>query len=146
MTSHQKHISIKTCFDFTMQQTNKKLYIKVTPIYSQILFLWKMHFVLCLFLQTNKLCNNVLILVNLFLSRRCIDLTWIKDVHTRLKCNLVNFERSQMDFYIKEMILGSQNWQDYNSNGCVHPLFKWDLCSDGVKIGNKYRHIVHLVN
>ena len=36
---------------------------------------------------------------------------------------------SQMDFYTMEMILGYQNWPDYISNGCVHPLLKWDLTS-----------------
>ena len=41
---------------------------------------------------------------------------------------------SQMDFCTMEMILGSQNWQGYISNGFVYPLLKWDLCSDGVKI------------
>ena len=40
-----------------------------------------------------------------------------------------------MDFFAMEMILGSTNWQHYISNVCVHPLFKWDLCSDRVKKG-----------
>ena len=35
------------------------------------------------------------------------------------------------------MHLGSQNWQDCISNGCIHPLFKWDLCIYRVKIGWK---------
>ena len=30
-----------------------------------------------------------------------------------------------------EIHLGSQNWQDYISNRSLHPLFKWDMCSDG---------------
>ena len=34
--------------------------------------------------------------------------------------------RSLIHFYTMEIILGSQNWQDYISNGCVYPLFKWD--------------------
>ena len=46
---------------------------------------------------------------------------------------ILSILRSLMDSYTMEMILGSQNWQDYISNGCVHPLFKWDLCNDGGK-------------
>ena len=38
-----------------------------------------------------------------------------------------------------KMFLGSQNWQDYISNGCVTyrniPLFKWVSCSDRVRSG-----------
>ena len=45
------------------------------------------------------------------------------------------FLRAQIDFCTMEMILGSQNWQDYISKRCVYPLFKWDLCSDGGKNG-----------
>ena len=39
-----------------------------------------------------------------------------------------------MDLCTMEISLGSQNLQDYVSNGCVHPSIKWDLCTDGVKI------------
>ena len=40
-----------------------------------------------------------------------------------------------MDFCTMEMILESQNWQDYISNGYVHPVFKWNLGSDRVIFG-----------
>ena len=56
-------------------------------------------------------------------------------VHTHLKCNLFNFVIPNGFLYsTMEMILGSQHWQEYISNGCVqvHPLFKWYLCIDGV--------------
>ena len=48
---------------------------------------------------------------------------------------ILSILRSLMNFCTMEMILGSQNWQDYISNGCVHPSIKWVLWSDGVKIG-----------
>ena len=40
----------------------------------------------------SKLYSKLLILLTLFLSSHYTDLTWIKDVHTSLKCNLVNFD------------------------------------------------------
>ena len=43
---------------------------------------------------------------------------------------ILSILRSQIDFYTNEMILGSQNWQDYISNRCVYHLFKSDLCLD----------------
>ena len=48
---------------------------------------------------------------------------------------ILSILRSQNYFHSTEIHLGSQNWKDYISNGCVHPLLKWDLCSDGVKFG-----------
>ena len=48
---------------------------------------------------------------------------------------ILSILRSKMNLFTMEMILGSQNWQDYISNGYVYPSFKSDLCSDEVKIG-----------
>ena len=62
-----------------------------------------------------------------------ISLEW-RMYYTPVWNVMLSILRSQMDFYIMEMILVYQNWQDNISNGCVHPLFKWDLCSDRVKI------------
>ena len=77
----------------------------------------------------------VQILVNLFLPCLCTDLTWMKDVHTRLKCNLVNFEIPNgflyygNNFGIWKLTKLHFKWV------CVHPSFKWDLCSERVKMG-----------
>ena len=67
----------------------------------------------------------VIVLVNLFLPWRYTDLTWMKDVHTRLKCNLVNFEIPT--FYTMELILGYQHLEDYISNG-VYILHSSEIC------------------
>ena len=70
----------------------------------------------------------------LFWPRCCTGLTWMKDVHTGLKCNLVNFEIPKVISIVHQSIweLGSQNWQDYILNRCAYSLFKYDLCSDRV--------------
>ena len=49
--------------------------------------------------------------------------------------NLVNaILRPLMDFRTMKMILGSQNWQDYISNGCVH-------CTSFIQVRSVYQRI-----
>ena len=50
---------------------------------------------------------------------------------------IMSILRSQNHFHSIEIHLGSQ---DYISNWCVHPLFKWDLYSDGVKLVDKHQY------
>ena len=59
---------------------------------------------------------------------------WIKDVivcYTQLRNIISSILRTQIDFCIMKIHLGSQKWQDYISNEClvctlcIHPLFKW---------------------
>ena len=56
------------------------------------------------------------------LSQGCyMKLTWMKDVtvfYTTVGNVILSILRSQMDFHSTEIHLGSQNWQDYISNGC----------------------------
>ena len=50
--------------------------------------------------------------------------TWMKDiVHaviTPIWNVILSILRSQIDFCTMDFILGSQNWQDYISNRCIH--------------------------
>ena len=60
---------------------------------------------------------------------------------------ILSILRSQNHFHSTEIHLGSQNWQDYISNGCVHPLFKWDLYNDefikGYKSTTSQNHTIN---
>ena len=74
-----------------------------------------------------------------------MDLTWMKDVtvcYTPLWNVILSILRSQTNFWTMEIHLGSQNWQDYISKGCVtyhNILHSSEICTaTELGVGNMY--------
>ena len=97
----------------------------IFEIYKLYDFIWWLH--------PNVTDPNIVVL---FLSRFYLVATEISPNKrfTHIRNVILSILRSRNHFHSIEFDLGSQNWQGYISNRCVYPLFKWDLCSDRVKI------------
>ena len=65
----------------------------------------------------------------LFSTHRYTDLTWIKDIHTHLKCNLVNFEIPNRFLYYGN---------DFNISKLTRLHFKW-VCTSFIQVRSVQR-------